>query len=65
MDGFETAEQAAKRLGFNYAVFTQKCKREEVPGATKWLDRWMIPSDVTREQVEGRRGRPKKEESDA
>ena len=61
MEGYETAREAAERLGFEYSYFTRKLNRGEIPGAQKFQQVWIVPTDATREQVERPIGRPKKD----
>lgn len=61
VEGYETAQEAATRLGYAYTYFTTMLNEEgRVPGALRWHDRWMVPTGVTREQIERRAGRPRK-----
>ncbi len=59
VENYETAKEAAARLGYDYAYFTRLLNADRVPGAIKWQRVWVVPASVTREQVERRPGRPK------
>ncbi len=61
MEGYESAREAATRLGYDYTFFTRKLNRGEIPGAKKFQQVWIVPTDVTREQVERPIGRPRRE----
>lgn len=60
MEGYTTAREAAERLGYEYSWFTRKLSAGEVPNAFRWQRTWVVPEDVTREQVEKPLGRPKR-----
>lgn len=56
---YETAREAAERLGYDYSYFTRLLKAGRVPGAVKWSG-WMVPKDVEASEVRVQPG-PKRE----
>ncbi len=61
LPGYRTAEQAAKKFGYEYSYFTRLCREGRVKGAVKVAGVWWIP-DATREHhVRVPMGRPHKD----
>lgn len=51
MRGYITAQEAAKRLGFEYTYFTRLLNEGRVSGAEKWQGVWLVPEDADVERL--------------
>lgn len=59
MNGYITAREAAKRLGYDYTHFTRLLKQGKVEGAVYWQG-YAIPESIGKESIHTQRvGRPR------
>lgn len=47
VEGYETVEQAAERLGIDPSQVRRYCRDGKMPGATKMGRMWVVPSGAT------------------
>lgn len=62
LDGWFSAAQAAEHLGYHYITVINKLEANQIPRAGLWQGIWVIPDDITEEEIlTPPPGRPRKE----
>lgn len=65
MEDYVSAREAAKFLGVSDVTVSTWCRQGRVPGAFKVSKMWLIPSDVTIDDIDvPKMGRPSKEQEE-
>lgn len=64
MDDYLSASKTAKRLGVSDVTVSTWCRQGRIPGAFKVSNMWLIPKDVTMDDIDvPKMGRPKNSSS--